>query len=86
MSEIKFSREEKEALSRKIQHYLKEELDQEIGGFDAEFLLDFFSNEIGAYFYNKGLHDAKSIVDIKLEEISDAIYDIEKPIPSSSKE
>ena len=54
MTEIKFSREEKEVLSRKIQNYLDEELEFNIGVFDAEFLLEFFSKEIGTYFYNKG--------------------------------
>jgi uncharacterized protein (DUF2164 family) len=81
VSEIKFSREEKEVLTRKIQRYINEELDHEFGGFDSEFLLEFFSKEIGAYFYNKGLLDAKSILDMKLEEVSDAIYEIEKPTP-----
>ena len=43
MSEIKFSTEETESIVRKIQLYFREELDQEIGRFDAEFLLDFFA-------------------------------------------
>jgi len=80
MTEIKFTREEKDFLTRKIQQYFEKELDYEIGGFDAEFLLDFFATEVGAYFYNKGLTDAKLILDMKLEEMSDAIYAIEKPI------
>ena len=41
-SPIEFSQEEKDQLIPKIKMYLKEELDQEIGNFDAEFLLDFF--------------------------------------------
>nr|WP_233449279.1 DUF2164 family protein [Xanthomonas perforans] len=28
---------------------------QQIGRFDAEFLLDFFTEEVGAYFYNRGI-------------------------------
>jgi uncharacterized protein (DUF2164 family) len=80
MSEINFMREEKEALTRRIQQYFEKELDQEIGGFEAEFLLDFISKEIGPYYYNKGLQDAKIIFDVKYEEISEAIYDAEKPI------
>jgi uncharacterized protein (DUF2164 family) len=81
MAEIKFTREEKEALTRRIQQYFEKELDQEIGGFEAEFLLEFISKEIGAYYYNKGLQDAKTIFDVKYEEISESIYDAEKPIP-----
>jgi uncharacterized protein (DUF2164 family) len=79
MPEIKFTREEKEQIVRKVQLYFQEELDQEIGSFDAEFLLDFFSKEIGSYFYNRGLYDAQAILAAKIGEISDAIYEIELP-------
>jgi uncharacterized protein (DUF2164 family) len=79
MSLIKFSKEEKEHLVRQIQLYFSEELEQKIGGFEAEFLLDFFSEEIGAYYYNRGLYDAQTILESKLESITDAIYELEKP-------
>lgn len=79
MSEIKFSTEETESIVRKIQLYFREELDQEIGRFDAEFLLDFFAEEVGAYFYNRGLLDAQVVIESRLEGIRDALYEIEKP-------
>ncbi len=78
MSEIKFSNEEKAALVHKVKAYFMEELKQEIGQFDAEFLLDFFSKELGSYYYNRGLYDARAILESKLESIDDAIYAIEK--------
>ena len=79
MSAIKFSKDEKELIVQKIQHYFSAELDQEIGQFDAEFLLDFFSEEVGSYYYNRGLYDAQSILESKLENIAEAIYELEKP-------
>ncbi|MGI9286524.1 MAG: DUF2164 domain-containing protein [Pseudomonadales bacterium] len=79
MSKIEFSKAEKEAIVRKIQLYFKEELEQDIGQFDAEFLLDFFSEEVGPYYYNRGLYDARSILESRLEDITEAIYEIEKP-------
>ena len=79
MSDIKFSKEEKEVIVRKIQLYFREELDKEIGSFDAEFLLDFFSEEVGAYYYNRGLIDAQAVLDKKVEDISEAFYELEKP-------
>ena len=79
MSLIKFSKEEKEIITRKVQMYFNDELDQKIGQFDAEFLLDFFSEEIGSYYYNRGLLDAQAVLDIKLEDISEALYELEKP-------
>jgi uncharacterized protein (DUF2164 family) len=78
MSEIKFSKEEIDIIAKKIQIYFSEELDQEIGQFDAQFLLDFISEEIGPYFYNRGLYDAQSILENRMDSISEAIYDIEK--------
>lgn len=79
MAEIKFTDEEKAVIVRKIQLYFKEELKQEIGRFDAEFLLEFFSEEVGAYFYNRGLFDAQAILSAKLDDLNDAISLLEKP-------
>jgi uncharacterized protein (DUF2164 family) len=79
MSEITFTREEREILCRKIQLYLREELGQEVGQFDAGFLLDFFAEEIGTFFYNRGLYDAQAILETRLENIAEAIYELEKP-------
>lgn len=79
MPEIKFSKDEKELIVRKIQLYFTQELKHEVGRFDAEFLLDFFSGEIGPYFYNRGLYDAQAILSSKLDELSDSIYQLERP-------
>lgn len=79
MTDIKFTEDEKAAIVRKIQLYFAEELRQGIGRFDAEFLLDFFSGEIGPYFYNRGLYDAQAILSSKLEDLSESIYLLERP-------
>lgn len=79
MSKIEFSEEEKQAIVRKIQLYFREELDQDLGRFDAEFLLDFFGEEIGAYYYNRGLYDAQTILEKRIDSVSEAIYELEKP-------
>ena len=79
MSMIEFSKAEKEVIVRKLQAYFREELEQEMGQFDAEFLLDYFSQELGPYYYNRGLHDARAVLECKLENIDEAIYEIEKP-------
>ena len=78
-TDITFSAAEKDVIVRKIKLYFSEELQQQIGSFDAEFLLDFFTKEIGAYFYNRGLYDAQAIVSKKLDDIQDAIYQLERP-------
>lgn len=79
MAKIEFSTAEKQHIVSKIERYFLDELDQEIGQFDAEFLLDFFSEQVGAYYYNRGLHDAQALLQQRLEDISEAIYEIEQP-------
>jgi uncharacterized protein (DUF2164 family) len=79
MAMIEFSKDEKAFIVRKLQIYFNEELKQELGRFDAEFLLDFIGEEIGAYFYNRGLLDAQAILSSKLDDLGDAIYQLERP-------
>lgn len=79
MASVEFSKEEKALIVRKIQRYFHAELAQDIGQFDAEFLLDFFATEIGTYFYNRGLYDAQAVLEQRLDSIREAIYEIEKP-------
>ncbi len=79
MSTIEFSNDEKTLLVKKIKMYFEQELDQEIAQFDALFLIDFIAEEMGAYFYNRGVQDAKLILEEKVEAIGDAFYEIEKP-------
>lgn len=62
-----------------IQTYFREELNQELGGFDAEFLLDFFAEEMGAYFYNRALYDAQAILERRLEDFGEAVFELKKP-------
>lgn len=78
MSDITFSQEEKDILVQKIKLYFHEELDYEIGGFDAEFLLDFFKEEMGAYFYNRGVYDAQALLSNKVEELTETLFELEK--------
>lgn len=79
ISAIEFSKEEKELLVYKLKDYFNNELDFDIGQFDAEFLLEFVSKEIGVYHYNKGLQDAQDIFKQKVESVTDAIYELELP-------
>jgi len=79
MEKLQFSDEEKSRIVQKVKRYFLEELDQEIGSFDAQFLIEFFAEEVGAHFYNCGLHDAQAFYSSKIEEIGDSIYELEQP-------
>lgn len=79
MADIKFTPAEKAAITQKIKLFFSQELKQEIGRFEAEFFLDFFSEEIGSYYYNRGLYDAQTIIAAKLEDLQDVDLQLEKP-------
>lgn len=79
MTDIKLSKDEKDRVIHKIKDYFEAELQQDIGGFEAEFLIDFFAKEIGPYFYNQGLSDAQTLFLEKADELSYLIQELEKP-------
>lgn len=78
MKPITFSREETKAIVGEIQDYFREELDQSIGAIPAEMLMQFFAERMGAYFYNRGLHDAQALVRKKIDDVSDDIFSLEQ--------
>lgn len=80
MANIEFSKDDKDTIVGKIQQYFSRELDQDLAQFDAEFLLVFFSEQIGGFYYNQALQDAQAVLENKLENITDAFYELEKPI------
>ena len=49
MSDVKFSKDELDGVVYKIGAYFSDEFDQEVGGFDSEFLIEFFAKEIGPF-------------------------------------
>lgn len=75
---IKFAKPQQELLTQKLQQYFARELNSDLGGFDAQFLLDFIAQEIGVYFYNQGLLDAQTVLSKKINDIQDAIVQLEK--------
>lgn len=79
MSDIKFSKDQTDQMVSKIKTYFKNELNQDIGGFESEFLIDFFAQEIGPYFYNRGLADAQTLFTEKAEELGYSVQELEMP-------
>lgn len=79
MEKISFDKDEKALLVRRLQLYFNEELRQPIGQFDAEFLLDFIGEELGAYWYNRGVRDAQALLAARFEDVQDALYQLEQP-------
>ncbi len=82
MKPIEFSKEERAAITAKLRDYFARELDQELGQLPAEMLLDFIGKEIGGAFYIRGVHDAQQLVQQKAEDIVEALYGLERAVPT----
>lgn len=78
MKKIAFDKPERDAMVGRIQRYFEDELDQEIGVIPAQFLLDFFTAEIGGFYYNQGLADAQAVFAKSLDDVNDRIYGLEQ--------
>ncbi|RZV56416.1 MAG: DUF2164 domain-containing protein [Pseudomonadales bacterium] len=78
MSEIKFTRDETDKLVAQLKTYFQDELNHDIGSFEAEFLIDYLGKEIGSLFYNQGIKDACKMYTEKSEELGYLIQELEK--------
>ena len=78
MENIKFSKEHQQEIAQKLQKYFDKNFDYELGQFDAGFLLDFMRENIGIYFYNQGVFDSQAILSKRIDDIQDAILQLEK--------
>jgi uncharacterized protein (DUF2164 family) len=69
MSEVKLSKQQQDAAIVKLQEYFQQELDRDLGQFEAEFLLEFIMKEVGSSIYNQALYDAQSLLTAKIEDV-----------------
>jgi uncharacterized protein (DUF2164 family) len=74
-------KDDRTALARTLRAYLKDELDVEIGGLEAEFLLDFMADRLGPRFYNQGLRDAATALAKRMDVLTEALEELERPVP-----
>ncbi|MHA2714431.1 DUF2164 domain-containing protein [Vibrio owensii] len=77
---IKLERAQKEVLATAIQDYMQDELEVEIGQFDSEFLINFITEKLAPIYYNKGIEDAKTVIERRMLEMTDELYEIEQEV------
>ena len=82
MKPLAFSKAETADLAPRLQTFLRDELDVEIGALQAAMLLDFMARDLGHAIYNRGLYDAQALIAGKVEEMADAILSLEQGPPS----
>lgn len=61
--------EESAALVQSIRRFLAEELEQEVSGLQAKFLLDYVWAEIAPFAYNQGVRDAETYFRARVEDL-----------------
>ena len=79
MSNIELDAQQKSDAIEKLKKYFDKEMHQDLGQFEADFLLDFFAKEVGSYFYNQGLADAGKVFEERIEDVQQHLYELEKP-------
>lgn len=82
MSDIKLSSEQTARIVELTQTYFKDNLDSDIGRFEAEFLIDFFASEIGVFYYNKAISDANTLLLKQVDTMSESLSELEKWTPA----
>lgn len=63
-----------------VQRFFAEEHDLDLGGLAADLIVDFFAEELGPLFYNRGLYDAELAVRQRTDELAEAVLSLEKPL------
>ena len=63
------TKEQKQTAATKIRDYIYENFDTEIGNMQSDFFLDFITENIGAYYYNKGIADSMAFLTDKTDDM-----------------
>jgi len=66
---ISLSKEQKENAKEKIKVYITENFDAEIGNLQSEIFLDFITENIGIYYYNKAIADSLSYMAERIDDM-----------------
>ena len=80
MDAIELGREEREDALVRLRAYFGRERGEELGELGAILIYDFVAEEVGPYFYNKGIEDAQALVE-RFADSLDADLDAAKRFP-----
>lgn len=72
------TKDEMQEAAARLQTYLRDEMEIEVGRLPVEMLVEFIGRDIGRLFYNRGLRDAETVVRQKVEDVADALYGLER--------
>lgn len=78
MKPIELSPEARRAAAESLRLWLRDELDVEAGGLQAEILVDHVAATLGPVFYNRGVADARAVVAGRSEATDEALCGLER--------
>jgi uncharacterized protein (DUF2164 family) len=79
----RLGKEERADAVRRIQHYFREERDEEVGDLAAGILLDFIEKELGPALYNRGVRDAKALALRSLDALAEELDALQRLTPKA---
>ncbi|MCA1012913.1 DUF2164 domain-containing protein [Halobacillus halophilus] len=72
-------KEEKDYVIAKIQEYFEFERGEEIGDLAADQLLQLMIEELGPFIYNRGVQDARQMVEQKVMNLDEDLMSLTRP-------
>ena len=77
---IRLDETRQRAISRALGEFYLEVFDEELSGYQAERLLEFFVEHLGPPVYNQAVQDARAFVLDRLDDLEGEIYKPEQPV------
>ena len=74
---VKLDDERRQILVSRLRGFFSEEFEEDLSGFRAEKVLDFFLNELGPPVYNQAVKDARGFMLRKLDDLDGEVYESE---------
>jgi uncharacterized protein (DUF2164 family) len=68
-NKIELTKEQKLQIAAKLKKYLRENYYTDIGDLKAELFIDFISDTIAPFYYNKGLADSITLMKDRIEDL-----------------
>jgi uncharacterized protein (DUF2164 family) len=85
MDPLKLRDEDRQQAQRRLQEYFAAERGEELGDLATTLLLDFIAEEVGPYFYNQGLKDARRRIEQLLAGIGEDLEAWERFPPGPAR-
>ncbi|GEB33564.1 MULTISPECIES: DUF2164 domain-containing protein [Brevibacillus] len=76
----KLTKEQSDYLVSKIQRFFAEQRSENLGNLETEEMIEFFSKELGPFFYNQGVQDSRKLLLERMSALEDELYVLEQPV------